>query len=143
MPGLRAASAIVASVRGEALDGRDLASVGLDGKEPAGLHRHAVQEDGAGTAGRRVATDLGAGEAQDVAQVVDEEQARLNVGFDRLAVDPQRDVHGPWFPPQQTGYASGASASGLVAPQEKSRMAYVRPVPFVLQWTIVVRRRII
>ncbi|MEA2591755.1 MAG: hypothetical protein QOD62_1586 [Actinomycetota bacterium] len=76
-------------MRCEALHGGDLAAGRLDGKQAAGLHRHPVEEDGAGAAGRGVAADLGAGEAQEVAQVVDEEQPRLNVRFYRLAVDPQ------------------------------------------------------
>src|SRR5207302_5489146 len=122
------------------------AAGGLDGKEPAGLHRHAVEEDRARSAGRGVAADLRAGQPQEVAQVVDEEQTRLNVRFDRLAVDPQRDVHGRWFPPA----ADRIRLSASQRPERPLRRhgggpewAYASTVRFVLEWTVVSGRRII
>ncbi len=64
-----------------------VAAVGLHREDGAGLHRPAVQEDGAGAAVRRVAADVGAGEPQVLADEVDEQQARLDVGLVLLAVD--------------------------------------------------------
>ena len=40
----------------------------------------AVHEDGAGAAARRVAPDVGAGEAERLAQEVDEQEPRLDLG---------------------------------------------------------------
>ena len=61
------------AVLGESLDGEDLLSVCLDGKHGAALHRFAVDVNGAGAAGGRVATDVRAGEADRIAYVVDEQ----------------------------------------------------------------------
>ena len=72
---------------GHALDRLDLAAVGLDGEHRARLGALAVDVDGAGAAVARVAADVGAGQAEDVAQEVDEQEPRLDVGLARLAVD--------------------------------------------------------
>ena len=60
---------------GQAFDGGDVGAVGLDGEHGARLDRLAADEDGAGPARRRVAADVGAGEPDHVAQVVDEQGA--------------------------------------------------------------------
>ena len=78
---------------GQALDGRDLAPVGLDGEHRAALHRLAVDEHGARAAARRVAADVGAGEPHVVSQVVHEEPAWLHVARVRRAVDGDGDLH--------------------------------------------------
>src|SRR3954454_4821014 len=57
----------------EALDGRDLAAVRLDGEVGAGLDRRAVDEHGAGAASRRVAADVDAGQTG-APQPVDEQE---------------------------------------------------------------------
>ena len=54
----------------------------------------AVDVDGARAAVARVAADVRAGQAEVVAQEVDEQEARLDVGLVRLAVDGDRDVLG-------------------------------------------------
>src|SRR5215210_746563 len=46
------------AVRGETLDRRDLAAVGLDGKDGARLHGASVEVNGASPAGRRITADL-------------------------------------------------------------------------------------
>ena len=62
-------------------------AVGLHGEHRARLDRPAVQQDGAGAAVGRVAADVRAGEPQHLADQVDEQQARLDVGLVLLAVD--------------------------------------------------------
>ena len=63
------------SVGGQALDGEDVASVGLDGEHGAALDGLAVDVDGAGAADGGLAADVRAGESGDFAQVVNEQQA--------------------------------------------------------------------
>src|SRR5213592_4225028 len=58
----------------EALDGRDLVPLRLDREHRAGLHGHSVEEHRARPAARRVAADVGAGEAERLAEEVDEEE---------------------------------------------------------------------
>ena len=80
--------------RGEqALDGRDLDAVGLDAEQRAGLHRRAVVEHRAGAAARGIAPDVGAGEAQVLAEHVHQQHARLDVEGVGGAVDGDRDFH--------------------------------------------------
>ena len=71
---------------------RDLGAVGLDGEHRARLGAAPVDVDGARAAVAGVAAGVGAGEPERVAQEVDEEEARLDVGLARLAVDGDRDV---------------------------------------------------
>jgi hypothetical protein len=63
----------------------------LDREHVAGLHRLAVDEHGAGAALRRVAADVGAREAQSVAQEIDEQGSGFDLGGDGLAVHRQGD----------------------------------------------------
>src|SRR6185436_8868587 len=76
----------------QALDGGDARSVGLDAENGARLHRVAVQQDGAGTALAGVAADVGSGEAQVLAQDLDQETSRLDVERTAGAVHGQRDA---------------------------------------------------
>ena len=80
------------AVRGEALDGGDRGAVGLDREDRAGFRASAVDQDGAGAALTGVAPDVRAGQAQVLAQEVDQEQARIDVSLARFAVDGHRDV---------------------------------------------------
>ena len=75
------------AVLGEALDRGDLDAVALHGEEVAGLHGLAVHEDGAGAALAGVAPDVGAGEPDQLANIVDEQESRLHFVAVRLAVD--------------------------------------------------------
>ena len=67
------------AVRCEPLDRRDLEAVRLNGEHRARLHGLAVDEHRAGAARRRVAADLRPGQAETLAQDIDEELARLDV----------------------------------------------------------------
>jgi hypothetical protein len=60
----------------EALDGHDLAAVGLHGQDGARLDGHAVEQHRARAAVRGVAADVRAGQPQVLAQEVDEQQPR-------------------------------------------------------------------
>src|SRR5262249_52941936 len=76
----------------EALDGEDVAAVGLHGEHGAGLHSLAVHRDGTGAANGGLAADVGAGQAHDFAEVMDEEQAWLNLVLVSLPVDSDTDL---------------------------------------------------
>ena len=64
---------------GEALDGDDLAALGLAGRDQAGADRHAVQADRAGAALALLAGVLGAGQAHPLAQHVQQALALPDV----------------------------------------------------------------
>src|SRR6185436_15547506 len=70
----------------------DARAVGLDAENGARLHRVAVQQDGAGTALAGVAADVGSGEAQVLAQDLDQETSRFDVERTAGAVHGQRDA---------------------------------------------------
>ena len=108
---------------GHPLDGLDLGAVGLDREHRAGLRALAVDVDRARAAVARVAADVGAGQPEDVAQEVDEQEARLDVGLAGLAVDGDRDVLG----------ASSCAASYAYA---RARSAAVRSARRVISATI-------
>ena len=67
------------AVSGQAFDGQDARAVGLHGEHGAAFDGLAVHLDRACAAQRRLAADVRSGEADDLAQVVDEEQPRLDV----------------------------------------------------------------
>src|SRR5262249_42850992 len=75
----------------EPLHRQDGPAVSLDPEDGARLHRPPVQEDGAGAAMRRVASDMRPGEAEHLPDQVNQEQSGLDVGLTPLAVD--RDAH--------------------------------------------------
>ena len=57
-------------------------ALGLHREHQAGARRHAVDLHGAGAADAVLAADMGAGGAEDVAQEIAEQQARLGLGLD-------------------------------------------------------------
>src|SRR5438094_9257532 len=79
------------------LDRRDVVSIHLDGEHQAGAHRLAVQQHRTGAAHAVLASNVGAGETQLVAQEVGEEQPRLHRALVAHAVDrdDQRHSQGP------------------------------------------------
>jgi hypothetical protein len=79
--------------RANSLDRSYLATSDLHGQNRAGLDGVAVQQHGAGATIGRVAAHMSAGEAESLADEVDQEQTRLDVGLDVSAVDGKRNVH--------------------------------------------------
>src|SRR5262249_3536819 len=82
----------------EPLHRHDLPAVGLHREYRAGLHGPAVQEDGAGAAVGRVAADVRAREPEDLPDQVYEEETRLDVRLELLAIDRHLDLHAPHLP---------------------------------------------
>src|SRR5205085_162593 len=76
----------------QSLDRRHLVTVGLHGEEGARLHGLSVQVDSASPTRRRVATDVGAGETELLAQRIDEELPGLDVELPADTVDGDRDA---------------------------------------------------
>ena len=78
----------------------DLAAVGLHGEHGAGFHGLAVERHGAGAADGGLAADVRAGEPGYFAQVMDEQQARLDFVWYALSVDGECDLsfHGGSVP---------------------------------------------
>ncbi len=76
-----------------ALDGVDRASVGHRRQHRAALHRHAVHVDDADPAVRRVASPVGARQAQLIAEEVHEQRSRLGLRRPFRAVDRDGDLH--------------------------------------------------
>ncbi len=81
----------LAVAAGQPLDGGELVAVGLDRQHQAGAHRLAVDEHRAGAADAVLAADVGAGEAELVAQEVGEQQPRLDLALVGPAVDRHLD----------------------------------------------------
>ena len=77
---------------GEPLDGGDLTVLGRDREHQAGAHRPPVDQHRAGTADAVLAADVGAGEAEVVAQRVGEQPPTRHPHGVRGAVDGQHDV---------------------------------------------------
>jgi hypothetical protein len=72
---------------GETFDGGYLRSIRLRGENRARLDRIAIDQDRAGTALTGVATDVRAGEAEIIANEIDQQRTRIDVGGCCLAVD--------------------------------------------------------
>src|SRR2546426_5168853 len=92
----------------------DLRALGLDREDGAGLHGLAIEQHRAGAAVGGVAADVRAGQAQVLAEQVDEKQSRLDLHAVRSAVDGQLDVmrgHGYRPPARSTAFFSARAAS--------------------------------
>ena len=75
------------AVGGETFDRGYLSAVGLDREEGAGLDRGAVENDCTRSAVGGVTADVCAGQVENVSQVFDEQEPRLDVGHVLRAVD--------------------------------------------------------
>src|SRR6202023_397056 len=62
------------AVVGHSLDGANLATIRLYGKEGTGLHRPAIQQHGASTAACGIAANMRSGEPQDVSDEMDQKK---------------------------------------------------------------------
>jgi hypothetical protein len=74
------------------LDGRDLTAVDGGGKHHAGIHPPAIEVDGAGAALAEIAALLGAGEAEPLAQGVEQGDACVHRQAMLVPVDADRNV---------------------------------------------------
>jgi hypothetical protein len=108
---------------GQTFDRGHLAAVGLRGEQRAGLHRRAVEEHGAGAAVRGVATDVGAGEAQVLTEVVDEQRARLDL------VLRGRTVDGHPYRERRTGFGKADRRALILPGRRVVRLLRARPDP--------------
>src|SRR4029453_15809562 len=95
----------------ESLHRHELFTLSLDGEQGARLHGPAVHEDRAGAAVGRIAPDVGAGQPQDVADHVHQQEARLDVGLVLLAVDRELHQHGYLLPPARSSALRSARAA--------------------------------
>src|SRR5713101_839231 len=68
---------VQASFGGQSFDRGHFTAVRLHGQHCTGLHRIAIEEYGTGATLRSVAADVGSGEVQHIAQIVDQQHARL------------------------------------------------------------------
>jgi hypothetical protein len=86
------------AIGGQAFDGDHFSAVRLDGEHGAALDDFAVERDGACAADGRLAADVGAGEAGDLAEVMDEEHAGLDFIGKGFSVDLQGDFSFHFYP---------------------------------------------
>lgn len=89
---------------GQAFDGGDLLSIGLDGQNGAGFDRLAVQMDGAGSTRRRVTSNVGPGQADRVSDQMDQQRTWLNVMAMAGAVDLNGYLHEVPFQKRSMGF---------------------------------------
>ena len=76
----------------QALGGGDVTVLDLDRWDDACTRRHAIDQDGTGTALTQTATELGAVEPQVVAQHMQKRGRRGQTAMDRLTIDLQTNV---------------------------------------------------
>src|SRR5258707_375329 len=72
------------AVLSQPFDGEDLAPFRLDGEHGTTFHSHTVEHDGAGSTDGGLAADVGAGKSGDLAEEVDQQEARFyltGIGF--------------------------------------------------------------
>jgi hypothetical protein len=79
------------SVCGHAFNGCDAGAISLNGKHRARLYGHAIDDDGTGTADRGLAPDVRSSQPNDIAYVVDEQHAWLDILVMFGAVDSDSD----------------------------------------------------
>jgi hypothetical protein len=94
----------------QTFNGGNFRAIGLDGQQRAGLYRLTVEHNGAGAADRCFAADVCAGQSGQIADEMNQQQARFNIGFIFFAVDGKRELHS--IPPGMwDGKRIGAQAS--------------------------------
>src|SRR5215831_7240774 len=87
------------SVPGNSFDGDEFSALGLNRKHRAGFDGLTVQRHGASATNGRLAADVRSREADDIAQVVNEQQPRLDFVRAALSIDGKGDrfLHGRHF----------------------------------------------
>src|SRR5437762_3951511 len=80
----------------QAFDGGDVGAVRLHGEHRARLHGLAVDEDGTGAADARLAANVRSGQAARIAQIVHEQDTRLDgvIAWGVVDAEPNRNGHG-------------------------------------------------
>src|SRR5207253_8506260 len=83
------------AIRGEAFDGRDIRSAGLHREHRARLHGLRIEQNRARAADRSLAAHVRSGQSQHIAQVMHEQQTRLDfvVMIDTIDVDTDSLLH--------------------------------------------------
>src|SRR5260370_37760207 len=108
------------AVFGHALDRGQALALGLDRKHGAALDGFAVDQDRARAALARVAADTASGEPELVAQVVHEQESRLDLSLVLAAVDGGRDlVLHPVLLPESGGGGGAAPPVEPPRPEKK------------------------
>src|SRR5438552_7526988 len=84
------------TVARQAFDGGDVGAVRLHGEHRARLHRLAVDEDGTGAANARLAANVRPGQTARIAQIVHEQDTRLDgvIAWGVVDAEPNRNGHG-------------------------------------------------
>src|SRR5579885_392426 len=82
----------------ERLNGCNFAPIGLHGKQSAGFYGFSIQQYRACPAERGLATNVSPRESSHIAQVMDQQQARLNLIFPQMAIDLGSDFHRQYLP---------------------------------------------
>ncbi len=77
----------------QALDGRNLSAVCLDGKDRAGLDSLTVQKNRARTTLARITTDVSSGQIEHVAEIVNQQETWFDIMRIGDAIDRDRDLH--------------------------------------------------
>src|SRR5215813_11173929 len=108
------------------LDGGDVGALDLPREHGARLHRLAVDMHDAGTALRGVATHMGAGEPQVLAQELHQQRARIDVTGDGLAVHRQSDG-GHERPPEESGQTPCFGAAGEAPAADGAKIGSILP----------------
>ena len=80
--------------RGKPFNGGDHAAAGLHGEHGARFDRPAIEQDCAGSANGGLAADVCARQAQSLAEVMDQQQPRLDFVVIRLPIDLQLNLDG-------------------------------------------------
>src|SRR5262249_53088110 len=95
----------------ESLGRGDLLALRLDGEHGAGVDRLVIEEHGAGAAGTAVADPFAAGDVEVIAQRVEQGDARLDLGFELVAVNGEGQ--GDWSWPHADGIGFLVLGGGL------------------------------
>ena len=119
------------SIGCQALDRLDAGAVGLNREHGAGLDRLAVDQHGAGATLRGVAADVGAGQTEHVANVVNQKEPRLDIVLVGRAVNRDLDLTHCALPSSFVdwdGRATTASRCPALWEPDYSAMANVYPL---------------
>ena len=135
------------AILGKSFDRHDVMSFRLNGEQIARIDRFAIQNDCAGATDPAIAHFLGPGQVQMVPESIEQCDARFEIQFVTLTVNPQSDGHRPWsgdsirlrwrgggvrFRNQQSAGYGGASSLQKVAPGQTffPRSDLIRLLPF-------------